>query len=171
MKAAIAWGGRLDLLINNASIFQRSNYAEFSENTWDNLFRTNVKAPFLLSLAARPYLASTLGVIINMTDIHGENPLKDYAEYCQSKAALIMQTKALAKEFAPEIRVNAVSPGAIAWPEQANSLTKEQQAQIIAKTPLKRHGDPVNIAQAVLALAKNSFITGQILKVDGGRSL
>ena len=171
ITAAFAWSNRLDLLVNNASLFKRSNLAAFDEVNWENLFRVNVKAPYLLSLAARPYLALTEGVIINLTDIHAEAPLTDYTEYCQSKAALVMQTKALAREFAPEVRVNGVAPGAIAWPEQENAISKEIQQQIIAKTPLKRHGDPVFIAQAVLALAENPFITGQILKVDGGRSI
>ena len=168
---SFAWAGRLDLLVNNASIFQRSDLTNFNELNWDILFKVNVRAPFLLSLAARPYLAAAQGAIINLTDIHADKPLKNYAEYCQTKAALNMQTKTLAREFAPQVRVNAVAPGAIAWPEQDNSLSVEIQQQIIANTPLKRHGEPVFIAQAVLALAENPFITGQILKVDGGRSL
>ena len=152
--------------MNNASLFKRSNLAVFDETNWETLFKLNVKAPYLLSLASRPYLALTEGVIINLTDIHAETPLRDYAEYCQSKAALLMQTKALAREFAPEVRVNGVAPGAIAWPEQENVILKRYN-RIIAKTPLKRHGDPVFIAQAVLALAENPFITGQIINVDG----
>lgn len=169
--ATLSWAGRLDLLVNNASIFKRSDITTFNETTWNALFNLNVKLPYLLSLAAYPYLAKHQGVIINLTDIHADKPLKEYAEYCQSKAALAMQTKALAREFAPKVRVNAVAPGAIAWPEQDNTLSTQLQEQIIAKTPLKRHGEPTFIAQAVLALAENSFITGQILKVDGGRSL
>lgn len=171
MSAISDWTGRLDLLVNNASIFLRSNGVDMGSADWDIVFNTNVKAPWLLSLAARPLLAAQLGAIINLTDIHAEKPLSGYAIYCQSKAALEMQTKSLAREFAPEIRVNAVAPGAIAWPEQANSLSLELQQQIIAKTPLKQHGKPEFIAQAVLALAENPFISGQILKVDGGRSL
>ncbi|WP_131764246.1 pteridine reductase [Legionella drozanskii] len=167
----IAWAGQLDLLVNNASIFTRTPLTHFEENDWDALFTTNVKAPFLLSLAAQPYLAKQQGAIINLTDIHAERPLKDYTVYCQTKAALVMQTKALAREFAPQVRVNAIAPGAIAWPEQANALSLELQNEIIAKTPLKRHGDPAFIAQAVLALVENPFITGQILNVDGGRRI
>ncbi|MGC1183358.1 pteridine reductase [Legionella sp.] len=171
MTTIIDWAGRLDLLVNNASVFIRTECKDLEAAHWNILFNTNVKVPFLLSLAARPLLAKQLGVIINVTDIHAEKPLSGYSIYCQSKAALEMQTKSLAQEFAPEIRVNAVAPGAIAWPEHTNSLTPETQQKIIAKTLLKRHGAPEFIAQAVLALAQNSFITGQILKVDGGRSV
>lgn len=161
------WTGRLDLLVNNASVFIRT---ELTATDWTLLFDTNVKAPFLLSLAARALLAQHSGAIINITDTHADKPLSGYSVYCQSKAALEMQTKSLARELAPQIRVNAVAPGAIAWPEKANSLNNEIQKKIIEKTLLKRHGDPEFIAQAILALAENSFITGQILKVDGGRN-
>jgi len=164
------WAGRLDVLVNNASIFTRTDFNSPDMTQWDALFDTNVKAPYLLSLAARPLLAKQAGVIINLTDIHAQTPLKGYAEYCQTKAALLMQTKALAREFAPAIRVNAVAPGAIDWPEGDNSLSEIEQKNIIEKTPLKRHGSPEYIAQAVLFLAEHEFITGQILAVDGGRS-
>jgi pteridine reductase len=165
------WTGRLDLLVNNASVFIRTDFEAYAQTDWDNLFDIHVKIPFLLSLASRSLLTKQKGAIINITDIHAENPLKGYSVYCQSKAALEMQTKSLAKEFAPELRVNAIAPGSIAWPEHENSLSPELQKQIIAQTPLKQHGNPQYIAQAVLALAEHPFITGQILKVDGGRSL
>lgn len=165
MSDALLWGGRMDLLVNNASLFTRN------DADWDGMFNLNVKAPFLLSCAACPHLVKTQGSIINITDTHADRPLKGYAIYCQSKAALDMQTKALAREFAPNVRVNAVAPGAIMWPEQENQLNEEQQQSIIDKTPLKRHGSPLFIAQAVLALAENQFITGQTLRVDGGRSI
>jgi len=165
----IDWAGQIDLLVNNASIFTPTRLDASSDACWTALFSINVQAPFWLSLAARPYLAIQQGAIINITDIHAEKPLKGYAEYCQTKAALLMQTKALACELAPDIRVNAVAPGAIAWPEQENALSVSSQEKIIAKTPLKRHGEPIFIAQAVLALAENRFITGQTLRVDGGR--
>ncbi|TAL59070.1 MAG: pteridine reductase [Legionella sp.] len=171
IATTIDWAGRLDLLVNNASIFTRNGFDSFVEKEWDDLFDINVKVPYLLSLAARPWLAKTQGAIINLTDTHAGKPLKGYAIYCQTKAALEMQTKALAREFAPEIRVNGVAPGAIVWPEHANALSATQQQQIIERTPLKQHGSPEFIAQAVLALAENAFITGQILKVDGGRSV
>jgi pteridine reductase len=171
IAAVLVWAGRLDLLINNASLFIRSECATFNDAVWDSLFTVNVKMPFLLSLAARPHLAIQGGGIINLTDIHADKPLKNYAIYCQSKAALVMQTKALAREFAPQVRVNAIAPGAIEWPEGSNILSMETQQHIIAKTPLKRHGSPEHIAQAVMAFVNNSFVTGQILHVDGGRSI
>lgn len=165
----LAWGGRLDLLVNNAALFIKTTLDEVAHSQWAALFALNVQAPFWLSCAARAALSVHQGAIINITDIHSERPLKGYAEYCQSKAALTMQTKALALEFAPAIRVNAVAPGAIAWPEQENALSHAQQQKIIEKTLLKQHGNPAYIAQAVLALVENPFITGQILRVDGGR--
>lgn len=171
METVHNWSGRLDLLINNASVFIRTEFTEFVDADWNALFDIHVKVPFLLSLAARPLLAKQKGAIINITDTHSDKPLKGYSVYCQSKAALEMQTKSLAREFAPEIRVNAVAPGAIAWPENTNTLSPEVQQKIIAKTPLKKHGNAEYIAQGILALAENPFITGQILKVDGGRSL
>ena len=165
------WTGQLNLLVNNAAIFASSPPDELDIEHWDALFTTNVKAPFWLSHTAYPYLATQHGSIINLTDIHADRPLKGYSVYCQSKAALSMQTKALAREFAPKVRVNAIAPGAIAWPEHNNALSDDLQQKIIAKTPLQQHGDPLFIAQAVLAIADNPFITGQILNVDGGRSL
>lgn len=165
VQQTLNWTGRLDLLVNNASLFSAE------ESNWGPMFTTHVRAPFQLSHAAYPSLAITVGSIINITDIHAEKPLKGYAMYCQSKAALNLQTKALALEFSPLVRVNAVAPGAILWPENENTLTEEQQQKIIAKTPLKRHGNPIFIAKAVLTLVENPFITGQILAVDGGRNL
>ena len=171
MTTVIDWGGRLDLLVNNASVFIRTEGTAFNAADWEALFDINVKVPFLLSLAAYPLLKKQQGAIINLTDIHADKPLKGYSVYCQTKAALKMQTKTLAREFSPEVRVNAVAPGAVIWPENANALSEEEQQKIINKTPLKSHGHPDFIAQAVLALAQNPFITGQTLKVDGGRSL
>lgn len=165
---AFNWAKRLDLLVNNASIFLKDTP---EKTEWDALFITNAKAPFLLSHAAYPHLAVHQGAIINITDIHAKKTLKNYSAYCQSKAALAMQTLVLAKEFAPKVRVNAVAPGATIWPELGNELTSEIQEKIIARTPLKRHGDPAFIAQAVLALVENPFITGQTLSVDGGQEI
>ncbi|MGL5741236.1 MAG: pteridine reductase [Legionella sp.] len=171
MTAVTHWAGRLDLLVNNASVFIRTEFTAFATEDWEALFEIHVKIPFLLSLEASPLLAKQSGVIINVTDTHADRPLRGYSVYCQSKAALEMQTKSLAREFAPEIRVNAVAPGATMWPENANELTSELKEKIIAQTLLKKHGHPEYIAQAVLSLAENPFITGQILKVDGGRGL
>lgn len=166
-----AWAARLDLLVNNASLFLRSDCTAFDGDAWQALFTVNVQSPFVLSLAAFPLLTQNGGLIVNITDIHAEKALKQYAVYCQTKAALLMQTKALAREFAPGVRVNAVAPGAIAWPEHDNELSVKIREAIIANTPLQRHGDPVFIACAVWAFVENPFITGQVLAVDGGRSI
>lgn len=169
MTKVIDWAGRLDVLVNNASVFIRSELDGFNPENWERLFAINVGAPYQLSMAARPYLMKQQGSIINITDTHADKPLKGYAEYCQSKAALAMQTKALAQAFAPEIRVNSVAPGATVWPEFQNALSGLEQQKIMNKTLLKCHGHPNYIAQAVLSLVQNPFITGQTLKVDGGR--
>lgn len=157
--------GQVDVLVNNASIFSRH------DADWDSMWRCNVHAPYQLSRAAFSALADTQGSIINITDIHASMPLRDYAAYCQTKAALAMQTRALAQEFAPNVRVNAIAPGAIAWPEGDNQISQVVQEKILAKILLKRHGVPDNIAQAVLYLVNNSYVTGQSLQVDGGRYL
>lgn len=162
------WAPLLSILVNNASLF----LADTDENLdWDTLFHLNAKVPFFLSHAFKTRLSQNQGSIVNITDIHAQIPLKNYAIYCQSKAALALQTKALAREFAPDLRVNAVAPGAIAWPEQQNALSEALKNKIISKTPLKRHGSAQCIAEAVLALVHNTFITGQTLAVDGGRSI
>jgi pteridine reductase len=171
MTSVMAWSTRLDVLVNNASLFLKSECQEFKSRDWQDLFALNVQAPFELSCAAFPLLACHNGSIINIIDIHAEKPLKGYSVYCQTKAALLMQTRSLAREFAPKVRVNAVAPGAIAWPEHDNALDEKIQQKIIAKTPLKCHGEPKQIAQAVVALLDNTFITGQVLNVDGGRSI
>lgn len=168
LKAVMERMGSLHVLVNNASLFIRDTDPNFD---WDHLFNINVQWPFALSQAFIKQLDTEEGVIINITDIHARHPLKGYSAYCQTKAALSLQTKSFAKEYAPHVRVNAVAPGAIMWPEQANALTEGDKEKIIQKTPLKRHGSPVYIAEAVLALIRNSFITGQTLAVDGGRSL
>jgi len=168
---ALDWAGGLHLLVNNASLFAKTSTKPLDEKTWDDLFTINVKAPFWLSHQAFPALSINQGAIINITDIHSEKPLKGYSAYCQTKAALTMQTKSLAREFAPRVRVNAIAPGAIAWPLNDNELSIELQAGIIEKTPLKRHGCPLDVAKALLALVDNSFITGQVLAVDGGRGI
>lgn len=172
LTETLQWAGHLNVLVNNASIFLKTPKDVSEQGTvWDALFTTNVKAPFWLSTAAYPYLKLQQGSIINITDVHAERPLKDYSMYCQSKAALSMQTKVLAREFAPDVRVNAIAPGAIAWPEGGNALNSELKQKIIEKIPLQRHGHPQHIANAVLALIENPYITGQTLAVDGGRGL
>ena len=165
------WQGRLDGLINNASQFIASEAEIIDDSAWDVLFNCNVKAPYWLSQAAFPYLLKSRGSIINIADIHAKKPLKGFAVYSQTKAALIMQTKALAREFAPKVRVNSVSPGAIAWPELGNTLSDKTKQDILNKTPLKKHGDPSLIASTVLFLFNNPFITGADIPVDGGRGI
>lgn len=168
-KAVDEWG-RLDALVNNASRFYRTNFGKVTEYAWDDLMNSNVKAPFFLAQAAAPVLAANEGVIINITDIHSERPLRDYAVYCISKAALAMATKVLAKELGPLIRVNAVAPGPIMWPEGENSLQDEEKRALIDKTVLQRSGGPEDIAKAVLFLVRDAgYVTGEVLHIDGGR--
>lgn len=174
---ALGISGKLNLLINNASIFLKSeqNDKTFSqqaeEDLFHKMFKINVFAPLSLSHLAFSHLNETKGAIINISDVHAAHPLKGYSIYCQSKAALNMQTKTLAQSFAPNVRVNAISPGAIMWPENSNKLTSKDKRKIIDKTLLKKHGNPVDIAKAVYMLYENSYITGQIINVDGGRYL
>lgn len=170
-KAEAAWG-RLDALVNNASRFYKTSFGEVTEFAWDDLLTSNLKAPFFLSQAAAPFLKVNQGSIVNITDIHGQRPLRDYSAYCISKSGLLMLTKMLAKELGPEIRVNAISPGSIIWPEGKNTLTDEEKKQIIKNTSLLRMGEPQDIAKAVLYFIRDAdYVTGQVLNVDGGRSL
>ena len=164
------WRGRLDLLVNNASTFYPTPIGTVSEQNWDDLVGTNLKAPLFLSQAAVPMLREHGGVIINIVDIHAERPLKDHSVYGPAKAGLAMLTRSLAKDLAPEIRVNGVSPGAILWPEDGmNEATKNA---ILEQVPLGTPGSPEDIAGAVLFLARDAgYVTGQILAVDGGRSI
>lgn len=170
-QAAKAWG-RLDVLINNASRFYRTAIGKVTEFEWNDLMGSNVRAPFFLSQAAAPFLMETRGCIVNITDIHADKPLRDYTVYCMSKSGLVMMTKALAKELGPSIRVNAVAPGSIVWPEGENTLPDTIKQKIIHETALQRSGSPQDIAKAVLFFVRDAdYITGQILMVDGGRSL
>lgn len=159
--------GRLDLLVNNASLFQPSLLTVKSWAKWTEIFQVNALSPCLLTTAAFPWLRKTNGSVVNITDIYGEQPiLKNYPGYSVSKAALIFLTKYLALEFSPHVRVNAVSPGVITFPKDYKKIKKKE---LIQKTALRREGTPEEIADAVLFLTKNKFVTGQILKVDGGR--
>ncbi len=167
-QAHASWQ-RLDVLINNASTFYSTAVGSVSEDQWDDLFGTNLKAPFFLAQAAAPYLQQSKGCIVNIVDIHADRPLKGYPVYSMAKAGLVMMTKALAAELGPNIWVNAVAPGAILWPEH---LDEVNQARIVSKTFLKRKGDPQDIANTILFLINDAaYITGQVLVVDGGRSL
>jgi len=169
-KAVNVWG-QLDLLVNNASSFYPTPLGEVTEKAWDELHASNVKGAFFLSQEAYPHLCQTKGQIINIIDIHGEKPLKNYSAYSIAKAGLAMATKSLAKEMAPLVRVNGVSPGAVDWPEGVNTLDNEQKQRLLNKIPLHRHGSPLDIANTVLFLAQQNYITGEIIKVDGGRTI
>lgn len=162
-------GNGLDVLINNASSFYPTPVGSVTEGQWDDLMASNLKAPFFLSQAAAPFLRPKQGCIVNLVDIHADRPLKSHPVYCMAKAGLVMQTKSLARELGPEIRVNGVAPGAILWPEE---ISDEAKDEIVARTALKRQGTPENIAEAVLYLVRDAdYTTGQILAVDGGRTL
>lgn len=167
-QALTIWG-RVDVLINNASMFYPQALADVSESNWDELLGSNLKAPFFLARALATELAARRGCIVNMVDIHAEKGLPGYPVYSIAKAGLDAMTRVLAKELAPEVRVNGVAPGAILWPEQ--SSTHEQQA-ILQRIALRTCGDPQDIAKAVRFLCFDAdYITGQIIKVDGGRTL
>lgn len=169
--AAAIWQ-RLDVLVNNASRFYRTLVGHTTPDAWDDLMHINLKVPFFLAQAAAPHLAKQRGSIINITDIHAKRPMREYAVYCISKSALVMLTKALAKELAPEIRVNAVAPGAILWPEGENALSDVNKQKIIDHTLLHHAGCPHDIAKAVLYLAQDAnYMTGEMLVIDGGRLL
>jgi pteridine reductase len=170
VDAAIVAFGRIDLLINNASAFYPNEVDDATQAVWDDLMASNLRAPYFLSKAARPHLARRGGAIVNLVDIHALVPLADHTIYCQAKAGLIMQTRAMAKDLAPSIRVNAVAPGAILWPENEGSAQAAEA--ILARIPLGHQGRPEDIAGAVCFLALDApYITGQILAVDGGRTL
>ena len=163
-----AWG-RLDVLINNASSFYPTQVNKATEEQWDDLMGSNLKAPFFLSQAAAPHLKKNNGCIINIVDIHAERPLKTFPIYSMAKAGLAMMTKSLACELGPEIRVNGVAPGAILWPENLDEVAKQR---IVSRTFLKRQGEPNDISKTILYLIKDAdYTTGQIIAVDGGRSL
>jgi pteridine reductase len=162
--------GRLDALVNNASAFFATQLGQTTEAQWEELFASNAKAPFFLAQAAAPHLRVAHGAIVNLADIYAERPLPHHAVYCMAKAALVMMTQALAWELGPEIRVNAVAPGAVLWPEGGKSYA--DQADLLGRSALKRAGSPEDVAGAVLFLLRDApFVTGQVLRVDGGRSL
>jgi pteridine reductase len=170
VAAAMREFGRIDILINNASAFYPTPVGKITAAQWDDLFCSNVKAPLFLSQAAAPSLRVQRGLIINIVDIHGLRPLRGHPVYSAAKAALAMLTRALALELGPEIRVNGIAPGPILWPEGA--MDEALKNEIIAKTVLKRHGTPGDVARTALFLAQDApYITGQIIAVDGGRSI
>jgi len=167
IRAIIHRWGRLDLLVNNASLFQPTPLEKIQWELWKLHFTINVLTPFALSMAAEPWLKSKKGSIVNLADIYGELPvLWNHAAYSSSKASLLFLTKFLAVELGPNIRVNAVSPGVISFPPH---YPKIKRKLLIQRSSLKRQGNPMEVAEAVWFLATHPFITGQILKVDGGR--
>lgn len=163
--------GHVDTLVNNASSFYPTTIGSVSLEQWRDLMVSNVGGGFFLAQGLVPHLKSTKGNIVNISDVHAERPLKNYSVYCIAKAACNMMTKALAKELAPEIRVNGVAPGPCLWPENENILEPQMQSKIVDKTLLKKIANPDDIAQTVFFLATSAYITGQIVAVDGGRSL
>ena len=172
--------GRLDALVNNASAFHPTPIGQATPAQWDALFASNARAPFFLAQAAAPHLIAARGAIVNLTDIYGERPLREHTIYCMAKAALIMMTKSLALELGPAVRVNAVSPGAILWPDSNKDGTRTDgdsgntatQQAMLGRTPLARTGTPEEVAEAVRWLLQDaSYSTGQVLHLDGGRLL
>lgn len=168
-NAEKSWG-RIDTLINNASSFYSTPFNTVTEEQWEDLLGTNLKAPYFLCQAAAKSLVLHQGSIVNIVDVHAERPLKAYSAYSIAKAGLVMLTKALARELGPKVRVNAVAPGVILWPETGmDDVTKQR---IISRTALKREGSPNDVARAVLFLIRDAnYSSGEILRVDGGRGL
>ena len=163
--------GRLDALVNNASTFYPTTIGEINVTDWNDLVGTNLQAPLFLSQAAAPALRKTQGSIVNITDIHAERPLKSYVVYSVAKAGLVGLTRSLARELAPDVRVNAVAPGPILWPDE-EVFDEIARQRIISHTPLKREGTPDDIAKAVhYLLADAPYVTGETINVDGGRHI
>ena len=170
IEDAIEWGGGLDALINNASTFYSTPVGTITEAQWDDLVDSNLKAPLFLSQAAAAELAKRRGSIVNIVDIHAQRPLHNHPVYGPAKAGLAMLTRSLAKDLAPEVRVNGVAPGAILWPEDGMTDTVKQT--ILRQIPLERPGHPDDIAACISYLLWDApYVTGQIIAVDGGRSI
>ena len=164
--------GRLDALVNNASSFYATPLAEINEQQWQDLLGTNLRAPLFLAQAAAAELRRQQGCIVNIVDIHAERPMHGHLLYSVAKAGLVALTRGLAQEMAPQVRVNAVAPGVIIWPEGEAWKDQEQRRKIVAHTLLKREGEPDDIARTVKFLLNDSpYITGQVIAVDGGRSI
>ena len=168
VEHTVARWGRLDALVNNASSFYPTPLGQTTEAEWDDLLASNLKAPFFLSQAAAPHLRAVGGSIVNLVDIYAQQPLQNHPVYCAAKAGLAMLTRSLAWELGPAVRVNGIAPGAILWPEHGVSETAK--AQLLSRIPLRRRGEPEDIARTVLFLLQDAgYITGQIIAVDGGR--
>lgn len=170
IEQLLAHYGRLDALVNNASAFHATPLGTATPAQWDELFASNAQAPFFLSQAAIPALLEAHGGIVNLLDIYAERPLAEHPLYCMAKAALSAMTRSLALDLAPAVRVNGVAPGAVLWPSDGKPYDDRQA--LLARTPLKRAGTPEDVAGAVLWLLRDApFVTGQIIRVDGGRTL
>jgi pteridine reductase len=170
IEAVLAACGRLDVLVNNASTFYATPVGSITVAQWDDLLGTNLKAPLFLSQAAAPALRANRGLILNLIDIHGMRPLRAHTTYSVAKAGLGMLTRSLARELAPEVRVNGIAPGPVLWPE--GGADEALQARILERTALGRLGTPRDVALAARYFAADApFVTGQILAVDGGRSV
>lgn len=171
VDAVVARFGRLDALVNNASSFHATKVGAVDTAAWDDLMGSNLRAPLFLSQAAAPHLDRSGGCIVNITDIHAERPLKGYPVYCAAKAGLLGLTRALALELGPRVRVNAVAPGPIEWPQNDHDFPPATRAAIIEHTLLKRVGSPADIARTVKFLVFDApYVTGQVINVDGGRT-
>ncbi|MGJ8682268.1 pteridine reductase [Paraglaciecola sp.] len=168
-QQAIDSFGKLDVLINNASSFYPTPIGSITEKDWYSLVGSNMQGPLFLSQYVSQVLAKNNGTIINMVDIHAAKPLKDHTLYCMAKSALVTMTQSLALELAPNVRVNAVAPGAILWPEQ--SINQAEKEEIMRQIPAARLGEIEDIAQAIQYLISATYVSGQILAVDGGRSI
>lgn len=164
--------GKLDVLINNASTYYPTEIGQINEENWHDLTGSNLKAPVFLAQASAPELRKNHGCIVNITDMHIERPKKGYIIYSVAKAGLVTLTKSLAHELSPEVRVNAVAPGPVQWPENNPQFDEVYRQRVISQTLLKRIGEPEDVAKAVKFLIYDApFITGHVLAVDGGRSL
>jgi len=171
VRTTVSRFGRLDVLVNNASSFYPTPLGEIRLTDWDELIGTNLKAPLFLAQASAPHLKSAHGCIVNITDIHADRPLKGYVVYSVAKTGLAGLTRSLARELGPEVRVNGVAPGPVLWPEDA-SFDELARQRVISHTLLKRAGEPEDIASAVYYfVAEAPYVTGQIIAVDGGRSV
>lgn len=171
VAVVVAKFGRLDGLVNNASSFFPTKVGAVDTAAWDDLIGSNLKAPLFLAQAAAPHLIAAGGCIVNITDIHAERPLKGFPVYCAAKGGLLNLTRSLAIELAPAVRVNAVAPGPIEWPDDEVSFPSTARAAIVEHTLLKRIGDPTDIARTVKFLIFDApYITGQVINVDGGRT-
>ena len=160
----------LDLLVNNASVFFPTTENSTIED-WDKIININLRAPFFITTGLSKVLATSQGSIVNIIDIHSDRPLKNHSIYNISKAGLKMLTKTLAKELAPNIRVNGISPGSILWPQELADLSEEEKLNMLDRIALNRQGSTEDIAEAVLFLADSRYITGEVINIDGGRSL